>query len=314
MAAGIRDKVIGVLMGGISAERAVSIKSGKAVAKALTGAGYNVREIDITFDSVSRLANENIDIAFIALHGRYGEDGTIQGMLELLRIPYTGSSHTASALAMNKLMAKQIMMINSIRVTPFEALDIAVYKQTKGAALSVRPPLVVKPVNEGSSIGISIVKEDAGLKAALDTAFAYDNVVLVERYIKAREIQVGILNDKALGVIEIIPRTEFYDFKAKYSDDMAAHVFPAKLPEDIYEEVMVTGLKAHKALGCGGATRVDMLLDEESELYVLEVNTLPGMTKSSLLPEIAAGVDIPFPALCEKIAKAAKLHVNSSRI
>lgn len=310
MAEALKDKVIGVLMGGISAEREISIESGSAVADALETLGYDVKKIDITLDSMGGLKEENIDVAFIALHGRFGEDGTMQGMLEMMRIPYTGSSHTASAVAMNKLLAKQVMVFNDIRVTPFEVFHITEYKNTGDAALADKLPLVVKPINEGSSIGVSLVKEEKDLMKALNTAFAYDDAILIEKYIKARELQVGILNNKALGVIEIVPENEFYDFDAKYSEQKAAHIFPAKLPKNIYEKAMELGLKAHEALGCSGATRVDLLLDDNNEMYVLEVNTLPGMTEVSLLPEIAKGVDISFPALCEEILKDARLHVK----
>jgi D-alanine-D-alanine ligase len=297
-------------MGGISAERKISIESGMAVAKALRGLGYNVKEIDITFDSMDKLREERIDKAFIALHGRFGEDGTMQGMLEMMRIPYSGSSHTASAVAMNKLLAKQVLVFNDIPVTPFEVFKISEFKNTGDAALADKLPLVVKPINEGSSIGVSVVKKEEDLMRALNTAFAYDDAILIEKYIKARELQVGVLNNKALGVIEIVTQNEFYDYDAKYSEQKAAHIFPAKLSKDIYEKAMDLGLRAHKALECSGATRVDLLLDENNEIYVLEVNTLPGMTQASLLPEIAQGVDISFPALCEEILKDARMNVK----
>ena len=312
MVENLKEKSIGVLMGGISAEREVSLKSGKAVSNALTSLGYRVKEIDMTLESLNELFTAEIDAAFIALHGRFGEDGTIQGMLELLRLPYTGSSHTSSAVAMNKLTAKQVLSYNGVQVTPFETFTMSAYIERGYEHLRGELPLVIKPINEGSSVGISIVKEEANLKHALDTAFAYDDTILVEKYIKGREIQVGILNNKALGVIEIVPKNEFYDFNAKYSDGGAEHIFPADLDDDANELVMALGLKAHLALGCSGATRADFLLDDENEFYLLEVNTLPGMTEVSLLPEIAAGVGITFPELCEEILKEAKLHVKST--
>ncbi len=308
----LKDKVIGVPMGGLSAEREVSMKSGRAVASALKNLGYNIREIDLTADSIKELLAVEIDVAFVALHGRFGEDGAIQGMLELLRIPYTGSSHSASAVAMNKLLSKQVMVFEGIMVTPFEALHIDEFKNSGVASLTLQLPLVVKPVNEGSSIGVSIVRCNDELFKGLEVAFEFDTTVLVEKFIKAREIQVGILNDKALGVIEIIPKNEFYDFDAKYSAEKAEHVFPAKLPEHIYNEAMELGLKAHRALGCSGGTRTDLLLGESNEMYVLEVNSLPGMTELSLLPEIAGGVGIEFPRLCEEILRSAKLNIKSA--
>jgi D-alanine-D-alanine ligase len=308
----LKDKVIGVLMGGISAEREVSLRSGAAVQKALTGLGYNVRLIDLTSESVRSLSDEKLDVAFIALHGRFGEDGTVQGMLELLRLPYTGSSHVSSAVAMNKLFAKEIMKYNDIPVTPFVTFSIDEYIKRGYDDFISELPVVVKPMNEGSSVGISLVREVDELKHALELAFAYDDTILIEKYIKAREIQVGVLNNEALGVIEIIPKNEFYDFEAKYTDGGAEHVFPAKLDEKTYERAMALGLKAHMALGCSGASRVDFLLDEGGNFFLLEVNTLPGMTEVSLLPEIAAGVGIPFPELCERILKSARLNVKST--
>ena len=306
----LKEKVIGVLMGGMSAEREISMKSGKAVSNALIGLGYNIREIDVTRESIGRLADEELDIAFIALHGRFGEDGTIQGMLEMMRIPYTGSSHTTSAVALNKLITKQLMKYNNIQVTPFEAITIDEYRESGCTKFIDNIPVVVKPINEGSSIGISIVKSAQQLKPALDLAFTYDDTVLVEKYIKAREIQVGVLNNKPLGIIEIVPKNEFYDFDAKYSDGGAKHIFPAPLDVAVHDMLMERALMVHKILGCSGATRVDFLLDDNNEAYLLEVNTLPGMTELSLLPEIADGVGIPFPKLCEEILKGASLHVN----
>ena len=161
--------------------------------------------------------------------GGFGEDGTMQGMLEMMRIPYSGSSHTASAVAMNKLLAKQVLVFNDITVTPFEVFKINEFKNTGDAALADKLPLVVKPINEGSSIGVSVVKKEEDLMRALNTAFAYDDAILIEKYIKARELQVGVLNNRALGVIEIVTENEFYDYDAKYSEQKAAHIFPAKL-------------------------------------------------------------------------------------
>jgi len=312
MAGNLKNKIIGVLMGGLSAERDVSLKSGKAVANALKGLGYKIKEIDMTADSIDRVITEKLDVVFIALHGRFGEDGTVQGMLELLRIPYTGSSHTASAIAMNKLLSKQVLAYNNIQVTPFTPFSFDEYKKGGHSVFKDKLPLVVKPINEGSSIGVSIVKKEKELAPALEQAFKYDDIILVEKYIKAREVQVGILNNKSLGVIEIIPKNEFYDYEAKYSKNGAKHIFPAKLADDVYKKLMKLALKAYKSLGCSGAARVDFLLTTDNEIYLLEVNTLPGMTELSLLPEIAQGVGISFPDLCEKILKDAKLHVKST--
>lgn len=303
----LKEKRIGVLMGGLSAERSVSLKSGAAIANALMIKGYKVTEIDITPETMSYLLLGDIDVAFIGLHGRFGEDGTMQGLLELLRIPYTGSSHTASAIAINKLLTKEVLAFNKIPITPFEVIGAG-----GESSITMSLPLVVKPIHEGSSIGVSIVKEQKDLKAALDLAFAYDDEILVEKYIKARELQVGMLCGKPLGVIEIIPKKDFYDYEAKYTDKMAEHIFPAKVSKEMYDKLMNVGVNTYRALGLSGAARIDILLGGDNEIYVLEANTLPGMTAISLLPEIAGGVGISFPALCEEILKDAKLHVKTT--
>lgn len=304
----MKDKKIAVLMGGLSAERDVSLKSGLAVHQALLRMGYNSTAIDVRHDVAKMLLEEKIEVAFIALHGRYGEDGCIQGLLELLQIPYTGSGVLASALAMHKLYSKQAFAAAGLTITPY----VAVRKGTTcdAASLPFGLPVVVKPVQEGSSVGVSIVKQADALQAALDDAFHYDELVLVEQYIKGQEVQVGILDNQPIGAIEIVPKNEFYDFEAKYSDGMAEHFFPARLEADLYEKVQQQGLKAHQALGCDGYCRVDFLVTETGDCYLLEVNTLPGMTALSLLPEIAQkGAGLSFEELVERILLSARLKV-----
>lgn len=304
----MKDKKIAVLMGGLSAERDVSLKSGLAVHQALLRMGYNSTAIDVRHDVAKMLLEEKIEVAFIALHGRYGEDGCIQGLLELLQIPYTGSGVLASALAMHKLYSKQAFAAAGLTITPY----VAVRKGTTcdAASLPFGLPVVVKPVQEGSSVGVSIVKQADALQAALDDAFHYDELVLVEQYIKGQEVQVGILDNQPIGAIEIVPKNEFYDFEAKYSDGMAEHFFPARLEADLYEKVQQQGLKAHQALGCDGYCRVDFLVTETGDCYLLEVNTLPGMTALSLLPEIAQkGAGLTFEELVERILLSARLKV-----
>lgn len=304
----MKDKKIAVLMGGLSAERDVSLKSGLAVHQALLRMGYNSTAIDVRHDVAKMLLEEKIEVAFIALHGRYGEDGCIQGLLELLQIPYTGSGVLASALAMHKLYSKQAFAAAGLTITPY----VAVRKGTTcdAASLPFGLSVVVKPVQEGSSVGVSIVKQADALQAALDDAFHYDELVLVEQYIKGQEVQVGILDNQPIGAIEIVPKNEFYDFEAKYSDGMAEHFFPARLEADLYEKVQQQGLKAHQALGCDGYCRVDFLVTETGDCYLLEVNTLPGMTALSLLPEIAQkGAGLSFEELVERILLSARLKV-----
>lgn len=296
-------------MGGLSAEREVSLKSGSAVHKALLGRGYNAVAIDVTHKVARVLVQESVEIAFICLHGRFGEDGAVQGMLELMGIPYTGSGVLSSGLAMNKIYAKTIFAAAGLTVAPYRILrrEDAPEKALSGFPL----PVVVKPSQEGSSVGVSIVKEDSGIMPALTEAFRYDDEVLVEQFIKGREIQVGILDDTALGAIEIVPKNEFYDFEAKYTDGMAHHILPAPLPETLYRKVLAEGEKAHLCLGCSSYSRVDFLVTVEGYCYLLEVNTLPGMTALSLLPEIAMGAGISFEELVERILSSASLKIHA---
>jgi len=305
----MKGKRIGVLMGGLSAEREVSLKSGMAVHQAFLSLGYDSVAIDVRQEVAEVLRQEKIELAFIALHGRYGEDGCIQGVLELMGIPYTGSGVLASALAMHKLYSKQAFSAAGLTITPYIAVRHG--EAWSAEALPFNLPVVVKPVQEGSSVGVSIVKQAHELQAALDDAFRYDDLVLVERYVKGQEVQVGILDNLPIGAIEIVPKREFYDFEAKYSDGMAEHIFPARLDPSLYEKVQQLGLKAHQALGCDGYCRVDFLVTEAGDCYLLEVNTLPGMTALSLFPEIALkGAGLSFEALVERIACSAALKTG----
>lgn len=306
-----RDELMGlriaVLMGGRSAERDVSLSTGRSVAAALRERGYYIVEMDVGDDIADRLRQERIGASFVALHGRFGEDGTIQGLLESLGIPYTGSGVLASALGMDKVRSRWIFQHLGIPVPEYRVLhreEIAdFFPERDGLPL----PIVVKPAREGSSVGVSIVRSGEELSLALEKAFSFGSLVLAERYIRGREIQVAVLDDEPLGAIEIRPKVEFYDYRAKYTDGLAEHLFPAPLPSELYQEGLRLALAAHKALGCEGATRVDLLLEEGKGFYVLEVNTLPGMTPVSLLPEIARGVGISFPELCDRILKGARL-------
>ena len=304
----LKQKKIGVLMGGLSAERQVSLASGAAVHKALLARGYDAIAIDVDRNVAQLLTSEHVDVAFIALHGRYGEDGSVQGLLELMGIPYTGSGVLASALAMNKVFAKQVFKEAGLTVAPYRVLRRGDSADVSRFGFSL--PVVVKPSQEGSSVGASIVKQGSDLAAACHEAFVYDSEILIEQFIKGREVQVGIIDDKAVGAIEIVPKNEFYDFDAKYTPGMAEHILPARLSDDLYRQVLLAGEKAHCALGCCGYSRVDFLVTDEGENFILEVNTLPGMTDLSLLPEIATGAGIGFGELVERILLAASLKIN----
>jgi len=302
----LKTQRIGVLMGGLSSERDVSLRSGAAVAKALREAAYTVVEIDVQKDLPQRLIAEKIDVAFIALHGRYGEDGSVQGLLESMFIPYTGSGVLASSVGMEKVFTKQVFVMRGIP-TPkhaiFEHVDQALEEQ-----LPFELPVVVKPSREGSSVGISIAKDPLQYRDAVKEAGKHAGLIMVEQFIKGREVQGAVLDDEALGVIEIVPEREFYDYQAKYGANSGTqYIFPARLDPEIYDRVNQLCLQAHKALGCSGATRSDAIVTEKGEIFLLEVNTLPGMTASSLLPKIAAGKGISFTQLCERLLQGASL-------
>jgi D-alanine-D-alanine ligase len=304
----MKEKRIGVLMGGLSVEREVSLRTGAAVAKALKELGYRIVEIDVQKDLPQRLLAEKVEVAFIALHGRYGEDGTLQGLLEAMFIPYTGSGVLASAVGMEKAFAKQIFVAHGI---PTPAHQIFPDAKSAIAAVDALPfpfPVVVKPSREGSSVGVHICKTRDEYAVAVKDAVKYAGVLMVEQFIKGKEVQGAVLDDEALGVIEIVPAREFYDYEAKYKAGSGTqYIFPARLPPVQYGRVNAACLAAHKALGCSGATRSDVIATESGEVYLLEVNTLPGMTATSLLPKIAAGKGIDFPALCERILLGASL-------
>jgi D-alanine-D-alanine ligase len=284
-------------MGGRSSEREVSLRTAEAVLKALREKGYEAVLIEADATVAERIRAEGIGVAFLAVHGKFGEDGCLQGLLEILGIPYTGSGVLASALGMDKIASRMIFLQAGLRVPPYRIL-------TRGAAHPSLPfgyPLVVKPSREGSSVGVSLVRRAEDLPAALDRAFAFDRRILVEQYIAGQEIHVGILGDAALGAMEILPTGEFYDYRSKYEPGGSRHLFPAPLEPSLYAQALETGLQAHRTLGCRGYSRVDLLLDAAGQYYVLEVNTLPGMTDVSLLPEMARGRGIPFPDLVERV-------------
>ncbi|MFQ5866413.1 MAG: D-alanine--D-alanine ligase [bacterium] len=296
----LRVKKIGVLCGGSSQEREVSLRTGDAVYKALVFLGLNVSKLDVDREIALRLAKERIDLAFIALHGKLGEDGTIQGLLEIMGIPYTGSGVLASALALDKVYTKEVFSYHNLPMAKYKVLE----KRMKTAGNILKEldyPVVVKPAREGSTIGVTVVRERSGLDSAINLAFGYGNKILIEEYIEGREITVGILGDEPLPVIEIVSKTAFYDYQAKYEPGMSKHIVPAKLQREQYELAQSLALSAHSALGCRGATRVDMVMDGEGKIYLLEVNTIPGMTETSLLPEAAAVAGIDFKQLVVEI-------------
>jgi len=299
-------KQVAVLMGGWSAEREVSLASGKAVTAALMALGYKVTPIDMQQNIAEELVRIKPDVVFNALHGRFGEDGCVQGLLELLKIPYTHSGLLASALAMDKPMAKQIFAAQGLRI----AEGKVVHKREVIGKDVLPRPYVVKPINEGSSVGVKIILEHENFFFD-EASWPYGNEVLVERYVPGREIQVAVLDSKALGAIEIRTHGRFYDYEAKYTDGKAEHIMPAPIAEQAYDEVCRMAEKAHDALGCRGLTRSDFRYDdtkgEPGTFYILELNSQPGMTPLSLSPEIANHTGIGFNQLVDRLVKTARL-------
>jgi len=303
-------------MGGASAEREVSIRSGEAVVNALGALGYDVTPVVLGTggEALLQLANAELDVAFLALHGRLGEDGCVQGVLELLGIPYTGSSVLASALAMDKLKAKELFRLHNVPTPPYYLFgpehSTADLEEIHG---SFGFPVIVKPRREGSSLGVARANDVNELARAIQSALAYDSSVLVERFIEAKEVAVGILDGRVLGAIEIAPNGGVYDFHAKYTPGLTEYFMPARLPAARYRGALNLAERAARALGTSGAVRVDLLLTEGQNEYVLELNTLPGMTESSLLPKIAAAAGFGFAELCEAILERATLHTGTPR-
>ena len=299
---------IGVLMGGLSSEREVSLASGRAILDALKTKGYDTVAVDVGRDAAAQIARAGVEVAFIALHGTFGEDGAIQGLLEIMGIPYTGSGILASAMGMDKIVSKQMFKAQELLVGPYTVITSEDRKGVDAAVRDIGFPAVVKPRSEGSSVGVSIVSNKKEMGPAVELAFKYGRAILVEKHIKGKEVQVGVLGDRALGAIEIVPKEAFYNYKAKYEKGMSDHFFPARIPDETYRRTLAAGLAAHRCLGCAGYSRVDFIVDEQGLPYILEVNTLPGMTATSLLPEIAGGVGISFPDLVEKILRLANME------
>jgi len=302
MAADIRKQKIAVLLGGVSAERDVSLRSGKAVYKALKTLGYNVIAVDAKGDFGAALKKHKVRRVFIALHGGHGENGAVQGMLEIMGMPYTGSGVLASAIAMDKVASKKIFIYHRIPVPQFGIISRKSSREEKTALLKkLGLPCVIKPATEGSSVGVEIVKDAKSFDSALKKAFRYGETVLAERYMKGREVQIAVLGDREIGGVEVRPKAEFYSYEAKYTAGMTEYIMPPELDSKTYKKASSAALSAHRALGCSGATRVDLIIDKKGNPYVLEVNTIPGMTETSLLPKIAKTAGIEFPELIQRI-------------
>jgi D-alanine-D-alanine ligase len=304
-------KHVAVLMGGWSSEREVSLRSGTACADALDRLGrYRVSRIDVTRDIASVLKELKPDCALNVLHGRPGEDGTLQGLLEVMAIPYSHSGVMASAVAMQKQIAKTVLRAAGVPVPGGGLFN----RLKAGAEHVLPPPYVIKPVAEGSSVGVFIVREDHAHppQELTRSDWTYGEMVLVEPYIPGKELTCAVMGDRALGVTEIVPTTKFYDYEAKYAPGGSKHLLPAPVASDVYEECRRLALEAHRALGCRGVTRTDFRYDDSKSglqgLAVLEVNTQPGMTETSLVPETAAHAGISFEELVDWMVEDASLE------
>ena len=303
---------VAVLMGGRSAERAVSLKSGERVLAALTAKGVDAHAFDPKERNIGALVEQRFDRAFVILHGRYGEDGTIQGALELLGIPYTGSGVLASALAMDKWHAKLVWQSCGIPTPRSELLMHGSDMQAVATRLGL--PLMVKPANEGSSIGMTKVKSSHELAEAYALAANYDSVVIAESFVDGVELTAGILGGNPLPLIKLETPREFYDYEAKYQAEDTRYLIPCGLPPDAERIVQDEALFAFNTLGCSGWGRVDLMLDRSGKPYFLEVNTSPGMTDHSLVPMAARHAGVSFEELCLRILKSARLEKGGERV
>lgn len=344
---------IAVFMGGTSAEREVSLVSGAAVVQGLREAGHDVTPIDPALgfkplseneiinisevkqlppqsDDLKNFSNEmiietikakplkRVDVIFLILHGGVGEDGTIQATLDLAGIPYTGSGVVGSAMAMDKLITKKLFIADNIPTPEFFLLRRG--KDTDIGAIDIKIksrmdyPVIFKPVKQGSSVGLSLVRQMTEIKKALEYGYEYDNLLLIEKFIAGREVTVSILGNQALPIAECKPKSGFYDYEHKYTDGRTEYICPAKLSDDLAKKIQKSGLKAFQSLNCSGFGRVDYRLAEDNSFYCLEVNTLPGMTSHSLVPKAAAAIGMDFPRLLEKICQIAIDGYKNGRV
>ncbi|MCG6913474.1 D-alanine--D-alanine ligase [bacterium BMS3Abin03] len=322
---------IALFVGGTSPEREVSKASGKAIYEAIKSLGYSCILIDPAYGENqpdtgekffsnrdhTRINNENIiktinsgllddvDLVFLALHGKYGEDGTIQSILELRKIKYTGSGIFSSMVSMDKAFSKTLFHANNVNTPDWFTIEnnLNVEELNQEIKETVGFPCVIKPNDQGSTVGLTITRKDSEISDALKLAFQYSDLALIEKYIPGREMTVAILDDKPLPVLEIIPKSGFYDYKSKYTNGMSEYIVPAKIPEDVFSKIQQQALAAFKALRCKVYARVDFRLDEKNVPYCLEVNTLPGMTSTSLVPKMANVIGISFEELIDKIIR-----------
>ncbi len=303
----LKQKTIGVLMGGLSPEREVSLTSGKEIFNAIERKGLNATMIDVDHNIGATLAERKIDLACIALHGTWGEDGTIQGILEYLKIPYTGSGVLGSAIAYNKVVSKEIFMERGIPTAPYQVITA---EERGRVERKLDLPVVVKPADQGSSIGVSIVRTESKWGKALDRAFEVSEEILIEQFIEGKLLAVGMNGSKPMPIVEIVPKSGFYDYEAKYTAGKTDYVCPAKLTSEEEQLCNDAAGRVFKALKGRGFPRVDLILEGDTP-YVLEMNTIPGMTPTSLLPMAARKAGLEFDELVIKILKQARLDYKN---
>jgi len=308
----MNNKKVLVLMGGISTEREVSLRSGKAVAKALEEAGYTVETLDIKPDNIAKITEIKPDVAYLALHGKGGEDGCIQGLLEWMGIPYTGPGLAASAVCMNKALAKKMLLQGniptpkSLEYKKEECRDVKKIADELVSELGL--PMVIKAPCQGSSIGVVIVRNKEAIEEAVAEVLKYDDTLLAEQFVSGTEVSVPVIgneNPEVLPIIEITASNEFYDYQSKYTPGMSQHIIPARISKTAEERIIHYAAEAYKKTGCRGISRIDFMIDENDNPYVIEINTIPGMTETSLVPDSAKHKGISFPQLVDKIVKLA---------
>lgn len=307
-----KSKKIGVLMGGMSAESEVSLRSGQSVINALKNLGYSYEVINPDRNLAEEIKQKKPDIIFNALHGTYGEDGAIPGMLEVIGVPYTHSGVMTSAIAMNKIMTKKILTNYGVRMA--ESLEVNIPELMKTNKDPMQRPYVLKPIEQGSSVGVIIVKEndsDGIAKKLQDINWTFGETAMVERYIKGKELSSVVINNKAIGVLELRPKIDFYDYTAKYTDGVTEHIYPAEISKNAYYEAMKFAEVAHNILGARTMSRSDLRYDpEEDKVYFLEINTHPGFTNLSIVPEVANYNGISFEQIVEMLLNDAKCELK----
>ncbi|NMC28339.1 MAG: D-alanine--D-alanine ligase [Syntrophomonadaceae bacterium] len=304
-----KEKIL-VLMGGWSEEREVSLRSGAAVLKALQNLGYKAQGMDLKEIAVQQIVDYHPDLVYLALHGKDGEDGTVQGMLEIMGLRYTGSGVAASAIGINKVLTKKIVSFEGIPTSPFTIIKrtdfVATESRIKDLVEKIGIPLVIKAATQGSSIGTYIVKDASSVPKAIEAAFEYDPEVLVEKFIDGTEVTsavVGNENPEVLPLIEITSENEFYDFESKYTPGMCAHIIPARVEQSVQERIAELSRVIYKTLNCRGCARIDFIIDRSGQPFMLEVNTIPGMTEMSLVPDAARAAGMSFEQIVDKIVK-----------